>query len=223
MRKSVCGLIALSTMAVGCTGNKDEIPAEVPARAESSVGAGDEVRDVKKPVVELSLRQGTSETSIPLPLECVVTNVGDAPIWWDREFAVFLSFSMKTVDGKEIPPDDFATIDSAPAVAGRFVQLRPGESVSRVVDLVEGVRVFSGGRGYLRSSDGGVHHIPVGSEKIVRFPLPEGNQEFLVTAMYRGDDQTDRDALGFYFSREIAEIQFPRGPVTSNELRVSRQ
>ena len=154
----------------GCSGSKDDAQHLVRPMETQSNGNG---ADKQKAGLLLSLQSDISKKATGLRVKCIVTNVGQAPIWWDREFTVFLSLSVKSADGKDLEPVRSTPIKSTPDVKGRFIQLRPGDSMSHEIDLAEGVREFTAGRRYFQLPDGGSDHLPSGSERIVQYVLPK--------------------------------------------------
>src|SRR5262249_32925930 len=137
-------------------------------------------------------------------LKLEVTNEGDAPAMWDREFSTFIKWRVKTADGTPLTPvraSDLAR-PTAAEVKARFAALQPGQSLAKEIDLTKAVRPFVSGH----SSE----HAPTGYEEVVRFETPRSATGLRVEAEYAlGFD--DRGGFFVWFQRRVEDVGLWQG------------
>lgn len=141
-----------------------------------------------------------------------VTNEGDVPVTWDKEFSLFLQWSVETDDGTEIEPA-VASIPRPPspsAVRQRFTSLKPGQTLSREIELTKGVRRFLSGH-----SD---QHAATGFEEVVRYDVPKPVNGLRIQVRYDLDFD-DRAGFSVWFRHDFDDFEFWEGVTESNACR----
>jgi hypothetical protein len=196
--------------------SKSRPTAEPPAPSPSTLFRG-EREDEDRTRVKLMLAAVGPQRADRVAVKLTVTNQGDSPIVWDRDFCCFLKWHVKREDWTEIEPKHIKD-DPAPTpgmMRERFVTLAPGESLSSgEILLSQSIKVLSSGRGTL---PGGAH-VAVGSEERVRFEVPKSSKCLTVGLEYSVDND---DKGGFFsvFGRTVDEAKLPQGHYKATSLR----
>jgi hypothetical protein len=176
-----------------------------------------------KPKVKLELTTVGEPRRDRIIVRISATNLGACPIVWDSEFATLLEWSMWIGTS----PDYTATVNhdpvphaEPPLTTGRFVTIRPEESVSKEIDLTKGVRTFVTGHGTITSPEGGFGHTPIAYEAILKFWIPEKSKTITVSTRY---SELNLDGLGgdtflMYFGKTLKDAGLPEGWFESNQL-----
>jgi len=158
-----------------------------------------------------------------LRVRITVSNTGTASFVWDKEFAVLLDWVIGSDSGEQIFEHDMQMIErpEKPFDANRFVQLKPGESISKTVDLAAGYRIFFSGHGSILSQDG-MLHVPTAYEAVAKFKFPKDASAVRISASYASSnlDNLGGDTFEFYFGRTLRAAGIPEGPFESNRIRV---
>jgi hypothetical protein len=113
-----------------------------------------------------------AEKTIPPVLLLRFTNIGDTPLYVDRELVFFVAVNVFDKNGKALSWQDRGGVPGPPGSERkeRFVLLRPGEAVEREVDLGEPVRTLVS-LGPLVDEEGhGLAYVQEGLVKLVEGP-----------------------------------------------------
>ena len=151
-----------------------------------------------------------------IAIRVAATNAGHSPVRWDREFSVFLRWHVKTGDGDylEASPVTPAPPAASKDIKARFVDLAPGQTISKEIELTDKVLMFSSIAAYGRDGT----HTSMGSERFRRFVVPGSVQELTVHAEYL-IGREDEGGVPDDFGETIDEIKLPQTHTVSNNLK----
>ncbi len=99
------------------------------------------VARARNAVLELGLSAVGEQTQDRIVVRATVKNTSANPVAWDREFAAHVRWSVVDDDGLPLVRERFKSAEP-PQSWGRFVILKPGESISKEIELKDRVQMF---------------------------------------------------------------------------------
>ena len=162
-----------------------------------------------------------TDGNIAVTLEA--TNRGTAPIIWDREFSVFLTWHVRTNDdGPELSEKWIEEIkdERGEGLRERFGPIKPGETLRKRIELTTSIRLFVHQRKSIATPDGGSEVVPVGGEQLARYVIPAESRILQISVEYNGDDFDAQDGFAVHFLERPESFGIARGRARSNEVRL---
>lgn len=158
-----------------------------------------------------------------LLMQISATNVGTQPIVWDKEFAVLIDWDVRT-ESQEIKSSFSGKKYERPGTPfdpRRFFTLKPGQSISKTVDLVGGFHTFLSGHGSTITPEG-MAHILTAEEAYAKFVIPPDAKKIRVVAKYSSAnlDTLGGDPFHYWFGRPLKDAGLSEGPFESNALTI---
>ncbi|MFN0054049.1 MAG: hypothetical protein ACKV0T_17865 [Planctomycetales bacterium] len=147
-----------------------------------------------------------------------IANRSQESIVWDGEFAVFLTWEVVDETGRSLLPEKVRDIDQEleQTDRGRFVSIAPGESYSREFRFSTSIRTFRHARAAIAGPDGGTVVVPVASEAIEKYVVPQESLSIRVTVQYDSLDPDAQDGFAAYFRMRPEAIQILKRQLKSN-------
>ena len=154
-----------------------------------------------------------------IAVKLYVINDTAAPIHWDSEFCVFINWRIKTEVGGDLEPVTSRVFDGneRPRSKARFVELMPGEELSKEFDLTRDLCHFMYGHGSSFSDP--TVYIPMGYEEMIRFDIPRSAKTLSITAQYLAG-QDCRAAFRLWFGYDLDDVGLPLDTFESAETTV---
>jgi hypothetical protein len=150
-----------------------------------------------------------------------VTNIGDVPFAWDREFAAPLQWHLWSNRSNRLTPKTNRDAERPMLIPPeeRFVVLKPGESLQKEFELTKPVRVWFTIGGMRPMPGGGLGHTSDPIEQFEHYEVPAESSTVSVGIDY---DSIGFGASGFRnsFGATSRELGLPRARVQSNLLRI---
>jgi hypothetical protein len=168
--------------------------------------------DMPSLVIRLSSEAESSSDSVRVKVE--VKNQSKLRLDWDRDFSLFLHWEVRYADGSPVavvPCDELPRPDSQD-LSTRLLTLGPGQSVSRVFDLVRPMKFFRCGH----SSEG----MPTAYEDWSRFAIERGKAGQIMARIEYCFGGDGLDGVRMFYQPDIKNLHFVSGRVTSNLLSI---
>lgn len=224
-------LSAVGFLQFGCSNESDDVGTKSVERSGQREDNGTDDAETS-PVDRIDQTKGESgpELRIDGPREqqrdllkvtLSVRNNTNSPLGWDKEFSVFVTWTLLSEGGEHLEQVHVSDIERTEEGTdkARFVSLQPGERMKKNIDLTRAVRHFEYGHGTYATEDGNFVHSPLGYEEIARYELPASQKIVRIQAEYCLSSM-GRDGFAVLFGYEPSEVLFWQGRRKSNVIEV---
>jgi hypothetical protein len=168
---------------------------------------------------ELLLSQLGKAAPDRIRVKIAFTNRDEKAVGWDREFAVFVDWSVQTLEGKDVLPTEVGTMGRPEKsdFKTRFIKLAPGETISKELVLTEKVQQFACGHGTFAGPGGAKIHQANGYEHTIRYVIPQATAGVRVRATYRLPFM-GRECFKQWFGYGVEDVLLWEGKTDASEL-----
>jgi hypothetical protein len=209
----IAGTATLLTTSSGCKyESKGSTEVEITDDDSEKVATDDGPPPVPppRPGLKLEIEPLKESTASKLVVRVQVTNTRQVLMGWDREFSVFLLWELIHEESDWLEPIKVQNI-LPPLDRSRFVQILPGKSLSKDLELTALSRHYN----FVYP------HFPHAWESLARYELPRPPATIKIQLLYKADDITFQNRFGY----KPQEVGLELGWCASNKkiVRTFRQ